>query len=301
MAEKDIIKFRVILKQEDPSTDIKNTKGVLIFQKNKIIFNPNNLDPNLKRTYSIDDLTKAILITIRERLKKKQVVLLTFMKNNVTVSVYFEPIDISSEFLLREILKFKEYMTKGSFSGVVGSLIEKIGSEGQKIVREFGAMIQSSSQDISHAIDQTRQFIRESTKTANILESDETNTGIKNKTINLEVSDIDEILKRSLASEKIEAMISGLIAKGLISAKDQKFQEALDALKIAREAAQNENMKEYTEIADDSIKEIETAENVENLDRESLDRRAIKYANEARNIVADWEASKNNEEKDKSM
>ena len=89
-----------------------------------------------------------------------------------------------------------------------------------------------------------------------------------------------------------------VIAKGLISAKDQNFQEALEALKIARDAAKNENLNEYTEIADDSIKQIETAENVNSLDPDSLDKQAIKYANEARNIVANWESAKSDETED---
>ncbi len=292
MKEKDIIKYRVILKHEDPSTDISNVKGVLSFQRNEIFFTPHDLDPNLERTYALNELTSATLVTAREWFKKKEMVSLQFTKRHVSVSVLFEPIDVSPEFFLQEILKLQEHITKGSFSGVVGSLIEKIGEEGQKIVREVGAMIQSSSQEITQAIDQTRQFIREATKTANLLESVDVDPERKSKTINLEVTDIDEILKRSLASEKIEAMISGLIAKGLISAKDQKFQEALDALKIAREAAKNENLKEYTEVADENIKQIE------NLDTENLDKKAIKYANEARDIVAEWEASKNNEKKD---
>lgn len=296
MEEKEVIKFRVILKQEDPSTDIKNIKGILIFQKNKIIFTPIDSDPNHKRVYTINDITDASVIKEREWFKTKEIVMIEFTKKNVSVSVYFEPIDLSPNFLLQEILKSKENIDKGSFSGVVGSLIEKIGEEGQKIVREFGAMIQSSSQEITQAIDQTRQFIRDATKTANLLESAESDS--KGKTINLGVTDIDEILKRSLASEKIEAMISGLIAKGLISAKDQKFQEALDALKIAREAAQNENMKEYTEIADQNIKQIESADTSESLDPH-LSEKALKYANEARDIVAEWEAQSPSEnEKD---
>ncbi|MFX0210554.1 MAG: hypothetical protein ACFFDT_31530 [Candidatus Hodarchaeota archaeon] len=292
MKEKDIVKYRVILKKEDPSTDITDVKGVLSFQKNNIIFTPHDLDPNFERTYVVNELTNATLITAREWFKKKEMVSLRFTKRQVSVSVFFEPIDVSPEFFLQEILKIQEHIAKGTFSGVVGSLIEKIGEESQKIVREFGALIQSSSQEITQAIDQTRQFIREATKSANLLESIDTDPERKSKTINLEVTDIDEILKRSLASEKIEAMISGLIAKGLISAKDQKFQEALDALKIAREAAKNENLKEYTEIVDENIKQIE------NLDTETLDKQAIKYANEARDIVAKWEESKNNEKKD---
>ncbi|MFX1282238.1 MAG: hypothetical protein ACFFB5_01225 [Promethearchaeota archaeon] len=294
MKEKDIIKYRVILKKEDPSTDISNVKGILSFQRNNLIFTSDDLDPNLERTYAINELTNATILLMREWFKKKEIVSLQFTRRQVSVSVFFEPIDVSPEFLLQEIWKIHEQISKGTFSGVVGSLIEKIGEESQKIVHEFGAMIQSSSQEITQAIDQTRQFIREATKSANILESIDTAPEKKRKTINLEVTDIDEILKRSLASEKIEAMISGLIAKGLISAKDQKFQEALDALKIAREAAKNENLKEYTEIVDENIKQIE------NLDTENLDKQAIKYANEARDIVANWEESKNNEKEDAS-
>ena len=292
MDEKDIKRFRVLLKHEDPSTDIKNVKGLLTFQKNMIIFIPQNRDPNLERSYPINELTNVELIRSREWLIKKELVLLHFTRNNVSVSVCFESVDLSPNYLLQEILKYQEMISKSSISGVVGSLFEKISEEGQKIVREFGAMIQSSSQEISQALDQTRQFIREATKTAKLLESDDIEIRQGGKTINLDVNDIDEILKRSLASEKIEAMISGLIAKGLISAKDQKFQEALEALRIAREAAENENMDEYTEVANDSIKQIETSDD---LNIESLNKKALKYANEARDIVADWEAAKNNE------
>lgn len=295
MDEKDIIQFRVILKHEDPSTDIKNVKGLLTFQKNMMIFIPQNRDPNLERSYPMKDFVNAELVLSREWFKKKELVVVRFSRKNVSVSVYVETIDLSPDYLLQEILKYQELVTKGSLSGVVGSLFGKISEEGQKIVREFGAMIQSSSQEITQALDQTRQFIREATKTANLLESADIEINQTGKTINLDIQDIDEILKRSLASEKIEAMISGLIAKGLISAKDQKFQEALDALKIAREAAENENMDEYTEIVNDSIKQIETAETSEDLNMESLNKKALKYANEARDIVAEWEAAKNNE------
>lgn len=291
----DTRKFRVILKHEDPSTDIENVKGLLTFQKNMMIFFPQNQDPNLERSYHMKEFVSANLVISREWFKKKELVQLNFARGDVSVSVSFESIDISPEYLLQEILKYQERIAKGSISGVVGSLFEKISEEGQKIVREFGAMIQSSSQEITQALDQTRQFIREATKTANLLESSDREIRNSGKTINLDVNDIDEILKRSLASEKIEAMISGLIAKGLISAKDQKFQEALDALKIAREAAENENMDEYTEVADDSIKQIETAESSKKLNMESLNKKALKYANEARDIVAEWESAKNNE------
>jgi hypothetical protein len=295
LEEKDIKKFRVILKNEDPSTDIKNVKGLLTFQKNMVIFIPQSRDPYLERSYPMNEFVNADLVMSRERFKKKELVSLKFARNDVSVLVSFETIDISPDYLLQEILKYQERIAAGSISGVVGSLFGKISEEGQKIVREFGAMIQSSSQEITQALDQTRQFIREATKTANLLESDDIEISRSGKTINLDVNDIDEILKRSLASEKIEAMISGLIAKGLISAKDQKFQEALDALNIAREAAENENMDEYTDIVDDSIKQIETAESSENLNMESLNKKALKYANEARDIVAEWESAKNNE------
>ena len=295
MDEKDISKFRVILKREDPSIDIKNVKGLLIFQKNMLVFTPQNRDPNLERSYLIKELVNADLDKSRDWFKRIELVRLIFSRNNVSVSVYFEAIDLSPNYLLQEILRYQETIAKGSLPGVVGSLFEKISEEGQKIVREVGAMIQSSSQEITQALDQTRQFIREATKTANLLDSNDIEISQGGKTINLDVNDIDEILRRSLASEKIEAMISGLIAKGLISAKDQKFQEALDALKIAREAAENEKMDEYTEIVDDSIKQIETAETSEDLNIESLNKKALKYANEARDIVSEWEAAKTNE------
>lgn len=299
MEENDISKFRIILKREDPSTDIENVKGTLAFQRSNIQFMPQTLDPTLERTYAWGDLTNAVVVTAREWFKKKELLLLQFTKKQASVSVYFEPIDVSPDFLLQEILKLREKLAKGPLSSVVGSWIEKLGAESQKIVREVGAIIQSSSQEISQALDQTKQFIREAIETSNMLEPIDIDTNNRKKTIHLDVNDIDEILKRSLASDKIEAMVSGLIAKGLISAKDQNFQEALDALKIAREAAKNENMNEYTEVADDSIKQIETAENIDSLDKDALDKQAIKYANEARNIVANWEKSKNDEIEEK--
>ena len=42
LEENDIIKFRVTLKKEDPSTDIKNVKGLLTFRKKNLllILNP---------------------------------------------------------------------------------------------------------------------------------------------------------------------------------------------------------------------------------------------------------------------
>ena len=156
-------------------------------------------------------------------------------------------------------------------------------------------MIQSSSHDISIALDQTIQFIREATKAADILNSIETETEEKRKTINLEFTDIDEILKRSLASGKIEAIISGLIAKGLISAQDHNFKEALDALKIAREAAESENMKDYKIMVEENINQIKNAESSESFDSK-FNEKAMRYANEARDIVANWEVSKDNED-----
>ena len=103
MAEKDIIQFRVILKHEDPSTDIKNVKGLLTFQKNMIIFIPQNRDPNLERSYPINELINAELVLSREWLKRKELVLLHFSRNNVPVSVYFETVDLSPNYLLQEI------------------------------------------------------------------------------------------------------------------------------------------------------------------------------------------------------
>jgi hypothetical protein len=288
-------KFRVILKYEDPSTDIKNTRGVLIFKENEIKFIPQVPEINLERSYSMNDLSGAIKVSLREWLKKKEIILLQFTKKQVSVSAFFEPIDVSPDFFLQEILKIQEDFANESLPGVVGSWIEKIGTKSQKIVREVGAMIQSSSHDISIALDQTVQFIREATKAADILNSIETDTEEKRKTINLEFTDIDEILKRSLASGKIEAMISGLIAKGLISAQDHNFKEAMDALKIAREAAKSENMKDYTVMVEENINEIKNAESSESFDSE-LSEKAMRYANEARDIVANWEVSKDNED-----
>jgi rRNA-processing protein FCF1 len=286
--------FRVILKREEPSTDIKNVKGILSFQKNKFIFLPRDYNKNLERTYTLSHLKSARKVTVRELFKKKEIILLQLSHKQASVDVYLEPIDVSSDFLLQEILLYQETTDKESFSGIVGSLVEKIGTESQKIVREVGAIIESSSRELSQALGQTTQFIREATQAANLLDNMDITIDENSKVIDLNVSDIDEILKRSLASEKIEAMITGLIAKGLISANNHKFQEARDALKIAREAAKNENMKEYTEIVDENIRHIDTVESTETIDPQ-LGEKAMKYANEARNIVAEWESSKKNQ------
>jgi len=200
---------------------------------------------------------------------------------------------------VKEVHKWHEKASKGTLTGVVGSFIEKLGTEGQKIVREFGSMLETSSKEITHALNQTAKFIREATQTANLLDNVDLKINGNSKTINLDASDIDEILKRSLASEKIEAMIAGLIAKGLLSAKDHKFQEARDALNIAREAAENENMEEYSKIVDERMKEIESAESTSSHDLQ-FGEKALRYANEAKNIVADWEESKNNQDFDKN-
>ncbi|MFX0050589.1 MAG: hypothetical protein ACFFAJ_13905 [Candidatus Hodarchaeota archaeon] len=284
-------KYRVILKKEDPSTDIKNVRGVLSFQEKKIVFMPKDSSHDLERTYMLNHLTTVKKVFLRELFMKKEIILLQFIHNQVSLDVYIEPIDVSPDFFLQEILTYKENFDKGSFSSVVGSLIEKIGAESQKIVHQVGVMLESSSREFSQALGQTTQFIREATKAANLLDSMDIKIDKDSKTIDLDTSDIDDILKRSLASEKIEAMIAGLIAKGLISANNQKFEEARDALNIAREAAKNENMKEYKDIVDENIRHIDSVETTETKDPQ-LSEKAMKYADEARKIVADWEASK---------
>ncbi|MFX0174546.1 MAG: hypothetical protein ACFE9L_21925, partial [Candidatus Hodarchaeota archaeon] len=247
-----------------------------------------------ERTYTLNHLTNVKKVILRELLKKKEIILLQFIHKQVLVDVYIEPIDVSSDFLFQEILTYRENFDKGSFSSVVGSLIEKIGTESQKIVHQFGVMLESSSREFSQALGQTTQFIREATKAANLLDSMDIKIDKDSKTIDLKPSDIDDILKRSLASDKIEAMIAGLIAKGLISANNQKFEEARDALNIAREAAKNENMKEYKDIVDENIRHIDSVETTETIDPH-LSEKAMKYADEARKIVAEWEASKKNQ------
>ena len=295
----ELKRFRVILNKEEPSTDIKNITGIITFEGNNIKFTPQTLDPNLERVYTITDLTNAVIMPIRIRFRKKNVLLLQFRKKNVSVLVYIDPVDVEPDYLLNEILAYKEKLTKGSISGVVGSFFEYLGTESKKIVREVGAIIETSSKELSEALGQTTQFIREATQSANLLDDIEINLDQKGKTINLNATEIDEILKRSLASEKVEAMIAGLIAKGLTSAKDQKYQEAKDALKIAREAAKSEEMKEYQEIVDKNIKDIEEAESTETFNPH-LNERAIKYANEARDIVAKWENSENQDNNEKA-
>ncbi len=302
MVEKaNLTEFRVILKRENPPTDINNAKGTLIFQKDKIFFRSMDIDEIKDRKYALKDFSSASIISFREWFRKKEGVLIEFIKKQVSVEVYFEPIDISAEYLLELIRNYGESAVKETkLSSTVGSFFEKLGTGSQKIAEEIGTIIKSSH-DLTHAINQSITFIREATKTANILEPiDETedknsiNLIVKDKEI-----DIDDILKRSLASEKIEAMISGLIAKGLISAKNKKFQEAIEALKIAREAAEKENLKEYTEAVDENIDNIRKMESTDDINS-VLSEKAVKYATEARNIVTEWEESKDNEVQDDS-
>ena len=73
MVEEDIKKFRVTLKQEDPSTDIKNVKGMLSLDKNKIIFDPQNHDPDLERTYALNDLKSAICHYLENPIEPKAI------------------------------------------------------------------------------------------------------------------------------------------------------------------------------------------------------------------------------------
>jgi rRNA-processing protein FCF1 len=297
----NLTEFRVILKREKPPTDINNVKGTLILQKDELFFRSIDIDENKNRKYTLKDFSKASIISFKEWFKKKEAVLIEFAKKDVCVEVYFEPIDISAGYLLESIQKYRKSVVKESnLSSTVGAFFEKLGTGSQIIAKEIGTIIQSSH-DLTQVISQSIAFIREATKAANILDSidvledkNSVDLIVKDKEI-----DIDDILKRSLASEKVEAMISGLIAKGLISARDQKFQEALDALKIAREAAEKENLKEYTEAVDENIESIRKMDSDDDISSE-LSEKAVKYATEARKIVTEWEASKNNEVQDDS-
>lgn len=302
MVEKaNLTEFRVILKRENPPTDINNAKGTLIFQKDKIFFRSMDIDEIKDRKYALKDFSNASIFSVKEWFRKKEGVLIEFINKQVSVEVYFEPIDISAEYLLELIRKYSESAVKETnLSSTVGSFFEKLGVGSQKIAEEIGTIIKSSH-DLTHVISQSIAFIREATKTANILETFDVTDD--NNSVDLTVKDkeidIDDILKRSLASEKIEAMISGLIAKGLISARDQKFKEAIEALNIAREAAEKENLKEYTEAVDENIDNIRKMESTDDINSE-LSEKAVKYATEARNIVTEWEASRYNEVQDDS-
>ena len=293
----DIKTYRVILKKEEPSTDIKNELGALICQEAMIVFSPQKADNNFSRSYPMKDLQYSSVATIGSWFKKSKVVHLRFGSKDVFVNVYLEPIDHSPEFLLTQILEDVENHKKGTLPGIVGSLIDKIGEESHKIIKDMGAMIQSSSRELTTALSQTTEFIRQAIQTANILESFETDDESQSKTINLDLKDIDEIMKRALASDKIEAMISSLIAKGLISADGQNFQEALEALKIARDAAKNENLEEFEKLAEENIRKVKEAETSDYLDSfdPQFSEKATKYAYDARNIVAEWEESKPDE------
>ena len=285
--------YRVILRKEDPETDIHNEVGIFRFRKKDLLFSPNSMDHSNERVYRFEDLVDVQVGSVREWFKQRKVTVLHFVRKNVSVDVFIEPVDVTPEFLLQEITQHKETITKGSLSGIVGSLIEKIGTESQKIVREVGVVLETTSRELTHLTQATSQFIREATKTANLLDVDP--SWSKKETIKLEISEIDEILKRSLASGKLDAMISGLIAKALVSAKDQRFKEARDALQIARDAAQNAEMKEYAELVEENMKEIDSVETTE-IFNPHLNEKALKYANEARDIVAEWETEETPQE-----
>ena len=290
----DIKSFRVILKKESPSTGIKNAHGILKCQDSSFIFTSQSLDETQHREYPIKDLKSVMPVLVNQWFRKKRVLLMRFERKQVSVEVYFEPLDHSTDFLLAQITECLESHKKGTFPGMVGSLLTKITDESQKILKEVETIIQTSSQEISTALTHTSTFIREATQAANILESFEVDDEDGTRTMNLQLKDIDEILKRAVASEKIEAMISSLMAKGLISANQQEFQEAIKALKIAREAAKNENMSEYERLAEENIKKVKQAEvsNSFNTHDPQFSENAAKYAQEARDIVADWESSK---------
>ncbi|MHA1976510.1 MAG: hypothetical protein ACW98F_13760 [Candidatus Hodarchaeales archaeon] len=293
----EIKSYRVILKKEEPSTDLKNEFGTLKCQESKILFAPQKSDKNLTRSYPMKDLQYSSIATIGSWFNKSKAVHLRFGSKDVFVNVFLEPMDHSPEFLLTQILECVENFKKGTLPGIVGSLIDKIGGESQKIIKEVGAIIQSSSRELTTALSQTTEFIQKAIQTANILESFETDEQTQSKTMNLDLGDIDEIMKRALASEKIDAMISSLIAKGLVSANDKNFQEALEALKIARDAAKNENLEEYEKLAEENIRKVKEAETSNYMDTfdPQFSEKATKYAHDARNIVAEWEESKPDE------
>ncbi|WP_455464094.1 hypothetical protein [Candidatus Hodarchaeum mangrovi] len=291
MEGSDTNQYRIILKSDDSDSNLRNKKGLLTFHSKKIKFTPQNSEIGHSKSYSFGNLKSAILISQRVLLRKKDLVKLQFTQKESILNVLIEPLDVSARFLIETIITTKENSQKSSLQGVFGSFIEKMGAESQKFVREVGAIIESSSKDLSQAIDQSIQFIRDAINTANLLESIDLEKSKKEKTLNLEIKDIDEILRRSLASDKIDAMIAGLIAKGLISAQDQKISEALDALKIAREAAKNENMEEYSRVADENIKQLEEKRAFDPQDPE-LSKKAKMYAEEAKQIVDEWEKSK---------
>jgi hypothetical protein len=280
-------KYRVILKKEDPETDIHNEEGILFFQKSDLLFNPSSMDPSKERVYRFGDVVDVQVASVREGLRRKKVSVLQFVRKNVNVAVFLVPIDITPEYLLQEISQHQENIGKSSLPGIVGTLIEKIGKEGQKIVREVGAVLESTSRELTQLTQATARFIKESTQAANLLDGESEWSGTD--TINLDVSEIDEILKRSLSSGKLDAMITGLMAKALLSAKDQRYKEARDALQIARDAAENAELDEYTELVDENWKEVDSVEATERFNQH-LDKKALKYANEARDIVADWES-----------
>ena len=95
--------YRVVLKKENPSTDIKNVQGVLNCQESDIIFSPQHPASNMRRTYSLKDLQSISLTTQGWWITKKQIVLLAFSKEDVTVEVFLEPLDHSAEFLISQI------------------------------------------------------------------------------------------------------------------------------------------------------------------------------------------------------
>ncbi|MHA1974669.1 MAG: hypothetical protein ACTSW1_16860 [Candidatus Hodarchaeales archaeon] len=297
MDQVNVKKFRVLVVKEEPSTGLTKKRGTIFLNRGKIEFVPQNSNPNLVRSFSCKDLSSIKVTSIRSFLKKKEVVSLYFKEKHRDYTLYLEPTDITAKFLIETILNYREEQKSSSIQGVFGTFIEKIGDESQKIIKEVSAIIESSSKEITQALDQSIQFIREATENSNILESLDLKDLEGRKTVSLDIEDIDEILKRSLASDKVEAMIAGLIAKGLFSAKEEKITEALEALRIAKEAAEKQNMKEYSKVAEENIHTLETQNNFNPSDPE-LDAQAVKYAEEAKKIVGEWEKTKKDEEED---
>ena len=94
----DIKTYRVILKKEEPSTDLKNELGVIKCQEAMIVFSPQKSDDNMSRSYPMKDLQYSSVATIGSWFKKSKVVHLRFGSKDVFVNVYLEPIDHSPEF-----------------------------------------------------------------------------------------------------------------------------------------------------------------------------------------------------------
>lgn len=276
--------FRVILKKEEPETDIKNIKGILSLRGKKLLFSPNNQNIEAEREYSLSNIYNVVEIEVKEWFKTKSIVIVSLKKKDVKLKVHFEPLDYTSEFLRDMILQKKETAKPPNIAGLFDTLVKG----GQKIAKELGDVIQKSTVELTQAIDNSSAFIRDAVIASNLLESidfDEKNT------VDLQFkSNIDEILKKTLASDSTESMILGLIAKGLKSASEQKYNDAKDALEIAKEAAESENLKDHQDEINESIKKVtELEEKSSYYDPSEIEKEAMKYAENALKTVKDWE------------